>query len=125
MSMRHWIWFSTLGLSIKSELKLLDRFETPENIYDETEQNLKQVLKPGEVAAILSNKSLDRADNILAECISKNIQILTIRDAQYPDRLRNIDDPPVVLYHSRAFAAFETPYMFVHLSFHCLFPSVV
>ncbi len=96
--MRHWIWFSNIGLSVKSELKLLERFETPERIYDETHENLKQVLKPGEVAAILSNKSLDRADDILAECISKQIQILTIRDAQYPDRLRNIDAPPIVLY---------------------------
>ena len=35
---------------------------------------------------------------ILADCQRLNLRILTIQDAEYPDRLKNIYDPPVLLY---------------------------
>ncbi len=98
MSLRHWIWLSTIGLPPKSELALLDRFETPEKIYDASETDLKTVLSSGAVGAMLSHKSLGYADEVLENCAKQNVQVLTIRDAQYPDRLRNIDNPPIVLY---------------------------
>ncbi len=45
------------------------------------------------------DKSLDGAERILEECYEKNIQIMTIADGIYPARLRNIPDPPLVLYY--------------------------
>jgi DNA processing protein len=37
-------------------------------------------------------------NSILNECKRNNIRILTINDSDYPERLRNIYDPPKVLY---------------------------
>ena len=98
MSMRHWIWLSTIGLSIQAEHILLDRYEDPERIYEAPEDELRELLPPGEAAAVLSRKSLVHADKVLEDCAKLQVQVLTIRDTLYPDRLRNIDTPPAVLY---------------------------
>jgi DNA processing protein len=39
-----------------------------------------------------------QAEQVMAQCQAMNIQPVTVQDAQYPERLRNISDPPVVLY---------------------------
>ena len=96
--MRHWVWLSTIGLSITSEHILLDRYEDPERIYEASEDDLRELLPPGEAAAVLSRRSLGYADKVLEDCAKLQVQILTIRDALYPNRLRNIDSPPIVLY---------------------------
>ncbi|MBQ7981795.1 MAG: DNA-processing protein DprA, partial [Oscillospiraceae bacterium] len=40
----------------------------------------------------------EQIDNIISYCESKNIYILTYDDELYPDRLRNIYNPPAVLF---------------------------
>jgi len=98
MSMTHWVWLSSLGISIKSQLALLEQFDTPERIFHASESDLRTILRPGEAAAVMSGKTLGTAVSILAKCAEKNVLVLTIRDALYPDRLRNIENPPTVLY---------------------------
>ncbi len=51
----------------------------------------------------LDNKSLGRAREICEECYSLGISILTIFDEGYPENLKNIADPPVVLYVKGSF----------------------
>ncbi|MDY3618576.1 DNA-processing protein DprA [Agathobaculum sp.] len=46
----------------------------------------------------LCDKDLDEAARILEACAHKGISVLTIADTAYPDRLRAIADPPLVLY---------------------------
>ena len=46
----------------------------------------------------LLDKSLDGAERILGDCDRLGIRILTIQDAEYPERLRQIENPPCVLY---------------------------
>ena len=48
--------------------------------------------------AILDRRDLDRAEEILEVCQRENIHILTLQDASYPERLKEIPDPPPVLY---------------------------
>lgn len=47
----------------------------------------------------LEDKSLDRAKNILDTCFDKGINLLCYDDERYPDLLRNIYNPPAVLYY--------------------------
>ncbi len=51
----------------------------------------------------LHNKSLCRAKEIMAECEALGIDILTIYDDLYPQQLKNIPDPPVLLYVKGSF----------------------
>jgi len=46
----------------------------------------------------LMDKKLNLADRILGDCQELGIRIMTWQDASYPERLRNIYEPPLVLY---------------------------
>ncbi|NLU23600.1 MAG: DNA-protecting protein DprA [Clostridiales bacterium] len=81
------------------KLLLLERFGSPENIYYAEKEDLllTEEMRPSQ-AAILENKSLQRADEILGDCERLGIHLLTLQDAAYPGRLKCIYDPPVLLY---------------------------
>ncbi len=95
----HWIWFAHRhGVSDRMKARLLAHFSDPEEIYYadsyEAVEGLSESAREG-----LLDKSLASAEEILAECGRKDLRILTFQDAAYPRRLKNIDDPPVVLYY--------------------------
>jgi DNA processing protein len=50
------------------------------------------------VEALCKHKDISRAEAIEENCRRQGIRILCMQDAAYPDRLRNIDDPPLVIY---------------------------
>lgn len=99
-ALKYWVWLTTLpGLTNRSKLLLLEHFPSPEDIYYAQPEDLPPVegLSSSQ-AALLSDKSTDRAEDVLARCAKGDIFLLTMQDALYPDRLRNIYDPPVLLY---------------------------
>lgn len=108
-ALKYWIWLSELkGLQGQTRLSLLEHFGSPENIYyADTEEILLTEGITRDQAARLENRSLSDADRILADCQQGNIRILTLNDAEYPDRLRNIYDPPCVLYCKGQFPAID------------------
>lgn len=97
----HWIWLTTrTGLSDRVRKDLLEHFRDPEDMYfaaadafdyleDLTQENRDT----------LADKDLSEARQILDRCLRSDIHILTYRDAAYPVRLKNIPDPPMVLYY--------------------------
>ena len=90
-ALKYWVWLTTVpGLTDHSKLLLLQHFSSPEDIYYADEEALWQVegLKK-EQAALLNSKSLTAADRILSDCARKDIFLVTMADAMYPDRLRN------------------------------------
>lgn len=99
-SLKYWLWLSTRrGLSNVGISQLLERFGTPEAIHfaDESEYGEIQGLN-AQARMALGDKSMDSADRILDDCQRLGQRILTLSDAAYPERLRNIYDPPAVLY---------------------------
>lgn len=99
-SLKYWVWLTSLeGISSQLQMRLLDHFGDPEHIYygDEEEYFLVEgMTRPA--AQTLGDKSLRIADRILGDCQRLGLRIMTIRDTDYPERLRNIFDPPLVLY---------------------------
>ena len=98
-ALKFWTWLTTLpGLSSRSRLLLLEHFQSPEDIYyADTEELLLAEGMTRAQAELLGDKSLDRAERVLEECARKEQFILTMQDAAYPNRLRGIYDPPVLL----------------------------
>ena len=99
-TLRYWIWLTNLrSLSHQAAFHLLEHFGTPEGAYfaDPAEYALIDGLSAPAQAA-LRDKSMDRAEIILAECDRLGIRILTLQDAEYPERLRQLTDPPPILY---------------------------
>lgn len=99
-SLKYWLWLTTRkSLSGPVVLELLDYFGTPEAVHFADPDEYDHV--PGMTRAgkaSLLDKSLADADTILSNCEAQGQRIMTIRDAGYPERLRNIYDPPAVLY---------------------------
>jgi len=99
-SLKYWIWLSTLqGVGSVTAAKLLNHFGSPENIYNAGPGDYHNIpgVKPAELRS-LSNKNTDYASKVLASCDEISCKVLTLNDPEYPERLRNIYDPPTVLY---------------------------
>ncbi len=98
--LKYWVWLAELPrLKGPFRLALLRHFGSPEDIFfaDREELLLAEDVPPGQ-AELALNRDLSAADRILADCQRLGQRILTIQDAEYPQRLRNIFNPPLVLY---------------------------
>lgn len=95
----YWIWFSQLrGLRYRTRSALLERFGEPKELFFAGQKELKEIDLLPEEAAALQDKDTAAAERILRRCGEENVDVLTIQDAAYPERLKNITDPPCVLY---------------------------
>lgn len=97
--LKYWLWLTTCkGIGAAGTLAVLDHFGTLERAYyaDPDEYSLLPLSSFQQKA--LKNKSMDRAESILADCERLGLRIMTFRDADYPERLRQIANPPAVLY---------------------------
>ena len=98
--LKHWVWLSELkGLRNQTRLALLRRFGDPESIFyaDADELLLTDGVERSQLK-LLENHDLAPADRILADCQRLDIRLLPLSDAAYPGRLKNIYDPPALLY---------------------------
>lgn len=97
----HWIWLAHRpGLSDREKGLLLQHFRDPEEIYYADSGAFDHI--PGlrsEAKEALQDRDLRAAERILERCDRERIHLLTIQDAAYPARLKNIADPPMLLYY--------------------------
>ena len=105
----HWIWFATrTGMGDKTKAALLSHFEDPEEIYFAPELEYERFEDlSGSAVESLMDKDLSDCQEILRQCQEKKIHVLTFRDAAYPGRLKNIPDPPMVLYYKGTLPPFD------------------
>ena len=105
----HWIWLATRpGVNDRIKAEVLRHFQDPEDAYYADPEAYSMVDGMTEdAAAALRDKDLKDARGILESCENQNIGILTYRDTLYPDRLKNIADPPIVLYYKGKLPEFD------------------
>jgi len=106
---RYWIWLSTRKyLSGRDKRSLLEHFGTPEAVYLADEFEFRQLVcfSDRKLASLL-DKDLRDADKILTDCDNRRVSILTYQDAAYPARLKNISDPPLLLYYEGRLPALD------------------
>lgn len=96
----YWIWLSErFGVASRYFSEFADKYDDPYDVYrletDEIEQldGISDALK-----AKLSDKSLDKAYSILKYCKKYSIDVIGYSDKRYPERLKTIETPPVILY---------------------------
>lgn len=78
---------------------LLEHFGSPEAVFFAEEEEFKKIegLGKAEIDSLI-HKNLIGARKILAECENRGFRVITINDAEYPARLKNISNPPIILY---------------------------
>lgn len=97
----YWIWLS-LACTPGSHTfaSLLGKFDTAKEIYDADDSSIAAVITSrSRDYEALTSKDLEQAQLVLDFCTSKNVGILTYSDERYPDSLRDIPTPPVLLYY--------------------------
>ena len=105
----YWIWLSLRkGMGDGMRLQLLRLFQTPEAVYLADPMAFRQVegLTPGGRTSLL-DRDLADARKILEQCREKHLHILTFSEEAYPRRLKNIPDPPLVLYYKGQLPEFD------------------
>ena len=97
---KYWMWFSMVsGLKPETRTQLLECFGSAEAIFFATEADYRERLGyVGGDMVLLQDKSLERVRRAIEKCEQFGAGIMTIQDALYPVRLRNIYNPPYVLY---------------------------
>lgn len=85
--------------------KLLEAFACVQDIFKANRNSLSQtgILTPLMVQRILKAAERPGAQKEIEEAQKKNIRIITLFDADYPKLLKEIPDPPIVLYVKGAF----------------------
>lgn len=98
---KYWVWFSRIDkISCIKKEKLLKMYGNPEIIYNLGKLDLIKMgeLEDDEVEEIIEQKNRDNLEKYCDYMIKNNIKMVTIFDEEYPKKLRNIYDSPIVLY---------------------------
>lgn len=100
LSALRWVALSlTPSLGASRCRRLVEHFETVENVFRASLTELEAVgLDATAAQAIALGKSLDLANDALARASAVNARVIPLSDPEYPVRLKQIYDPPVVLY---------------------------
>ncbi|MBE6022693.1 MAG: DNA-protecting protein DprA [Cellulosilyticum sp.] len=100
MSKIYDIWFHKLKLSIYVKKLLLEKVNTFQEMY-QVKPQLYRIWGLSEQAILLIEKSkqqLDEYKRILLECRQEQIEVVGYFDETYPKLLKEIPDPPMVIY---------------------------
>ena len=97
----HWIWLATRPhMNDRDKLAVLMHFGDPEDVFFAEDEAYRAVEGMTQIiASALQDKDLHEAGQILRTCMDKEIHICTFHDGAYPGKLKNIADPPMVLYY--------------------------
>ncbi len=96
----YWIWLArACGVASKSFVRIIERFLEPFDVYSLDENEIEHIEGIGErLKAKLCDKSLEESYSVVSFCKKNKIDIITYGDKKYPSRLRQLEDPPAVLF---------------------------
>ena len=98
-ALEYWLWLSSAAVSPRAKSALLERFGDAETAFFAPSGAFSGLDGLSHQEALtLEKRDLSRVQEIAHACRQQELRILTLQDAAYPARLRNIYAPPVVLY---------------------------
>jgi DNA processing protein len=96
----HWLALRMVpGLGTISTLRLLERLKSPQEIFQASPTELEGAgLSPAQARAIAGGSSFEDAVDQQARMLRTGAQLIAIGDPRYPKQLRDIYDPPLLLF---------------------------
>lgn len=98
---RYWIWLSILASKVNLLVlhKLLKMYDTPYKIWSLDKNELQKIgLNKREISEIQKIEYRQNLDNYMYYMKKHKIHVIGYKDKNYPEKLKNIYDPPIVLY---------------------------
>ncbi len=95
-----WLLLNASGLTTARQLQLLEALGSPDEILGATDQRLTEVegITQAHVKKLRAAQQQIDLTELHQECAEHQSNILTIADESYPALLKEIDDPPPVLF---------------------------
>ena len=109
-SILYWIWLSErCGVASKEFGRIAEKYDDPFDLYRLEEEEIEHLegVSTG-MKVKLGDKSLESSYAILRYCRENKVDIITYGDKRYPERLKRIETPPVLLYCLGRFPDFNT-----------------
>ena len=97
----YWIWLSRLSntVDLKTIYKLLNNLKTPDRIWKLSKKDLKmQCISEIEIDEITKIEYRQNLENYAFYMEKEKIEIINYFDKKYPEQLRNMYNPPIVIY---------------------------
>lgn len=97
----YWIWLAGLEhIGNRKKIALTEYFGSPEAVFHADVRALKEagLKKEKELDAISKHQDLRLAERAMSFMQKENIAFLAIDDPDYPDKLKNIYNPPAVIF---------------------------
>ncbi|EKY26541.1 DNA-processing protein DprA [Clostridium celatum] len=93
------IWLITNEITNACKIDLINKYNNEENIYN----NIDNIIRNEEFKKYNLNKlkeySLDKEEELKIELLKEDINYVTYSDEKYPIKLREINNPPYVLFY--------------------------
>ncbi|MDF2839679.1 MAG: dprA [Clostridia bacterium] len=99
--LKYWVWLSSLpGIGSRKFYKLIQCFQTAENVFYSSREELKRcgVIHDDVVEVVMNNRSIEKIDKYLKKVKDNGINVYLSNQDEYPMNLKNIYDPPPILY---------------------------
>lgn len=100
--MNYWVWYAVLEtLNPVQKKKLLELYKTPERIFMATKEELVNLkfLKQSNIDEMFQKKNISLIKKYDEYMQKNNIKMLNIGDENYPQKLKEIYDPPISLFY--------------------------
>ncbi len=96
----HWLALRMVpGLGVTGALKVLHKLKSPQAIFRSSASELEACgLSPSQARNIASGCSFDDAVDQQQRILDGGAELISIHDSRYPQRLREIFDPPLILF---------------------------
>lgn len=96
----YWIWLSRLAekINIQTLHNLLSIYKEPENIWKLSKKELEKSINTKDVDEIQKIEYRQNLENYLFYMNKAKIDIIAYKDKRYPEKLKNIYDPPIAIY---------------------------
>jgi DNA processing protein len=96
----HWLALRMIpGLGTVGALRILDKLKSPQAIFRASASELEAAgLSPSQARNVASGCSFDDAVDQQQQMMNVGAELISIQDGRYPQRLREIFDPPIVLF---------------------------
>lgn len=97
------------GLGPISKRNLIEAFGSAEEVYKASELHLKYIMEEKKLRILLKAKETVDLETLYEKLVRDNIFMCCYHESEYPEKLKNIPDPPFCLYYKGRLPQIEIP----------------